>query len=106
MRKHMERYAPSSESWRALVSAPSSKRFAKTKGARGPYLQDKIDSLAAQGFTTTAGAEILHSLRFTGNAAAHEMKAHSPKELNAAFDVVEHLMYGVYVLPQQAAHLP
>jgi hypothetical protein len=41
-----------------------------------------------------------------GNAAAHEQRAHSPKELNAAFDVIEHLMYGVYVLPEQAGELP
>ena len=54
----------------------------------------------------TTPATALHSLRFMGNAAAHEMKAHLQKELNAAFDVVEHLLYGVYVLPKQAAQLP
>jgi hypothetical protein len=41
-----------------------------------------------------------------GNAAAHEMKAHNTKELNAAFDVVEYLLRGVYILPKQAENLP
>ncbi len=41
-----------------------------------------------------------------GNAAAHEMKAHTLKELNAGFDVVEYLLKGVYILPKQAENLP
>lgn len=86
---------------RAIVEA-----VCKDKGMTGQFLQDKIDSLAVEGFITKAGTKILHSLRFMGNAAAHEMKSHSPTELNAAFDVVEHLMYGVYVLPKQADQLP
>ena len=69
-------------------------------------LQSKIDQLATAGHITQAGARILHSLRFMGNAAAHEVKAHTPQQLNAAFDVVEHLLQGVYVLPSQAANLP
>jgi hypothetical protein len=69
-------------------------------------LQDKIDALATDGHITPAGARILHSLRFMGNAAAHEVKAHTPQQLNAAFDVVEHLLQGVYVLPSRAANLP
>ncbi|MET0498459.1 MAG: DUF4145 domain-containing protein [Steroidobacteraceae bacterium] len=69
-------------------------------------LQDKIESLAVTGHTTPAGAKILHSLRSMGNDAAHETKAHTPKQLNAAFNVVEHLLHGVYVLPAHAAALP
>jgi hypothetical protein len=51
-------------------------------------------------------AEILHDLRFMGNKAAHEVKAHSTQELNLAFDVVEHLLKTVYILPEQAKRLP
>jgi hypothetical protein len=69
-------------------------------------LQDKIDALAIAGHITSAGTKILHSLRFMGNAAAHEVKAHTPQQLNTAFDVVEHLLQGVYVLPGKAAGLP
>ena len=41
-----------------------------------------------------------------GNEAAHKVKAHTPDELNIAFDVVEHLIKAVYLLPEQAKRLP
>ena len=76
------------------------------KNMSGKNLQEKIYSLVDQGLITQAGSTILHSLRFMGNAAVHEMKSHSKKELNAAFDVVEYLLQGVYILPKQAENLP
>lgn len=78
----------------------------KDKGMVGNNLKDRIDALAKAGFVTAAGADILHHLRFMGNAAAHEMKAHSSSEMNAAFDVIEHLLQGVYILPKQTEMLP
>ena len=86
---------------RAIVEA-----VCKDKEMVGRNLQEKIDALAQQGLVTAAGAGILHNLRFMGNASAHEIRTHSQKELNAAFDVIEYLLQGVYVLPRQAAHLP
>ena len=53
-----------------------------------------------------SAAEILHGLRFMGNAAAHEMKAHSIKNIETALDVVEILLKQVYVLPNLAKSLP
>ena len=41
-----------------------------------------------------------------GNEAAHNVKAHTQTELNLAFDVVEHLLKTVYILPQQTKRLP
>jgi hypothetical protein len=41
-----------------------------------------------------------------GNEAAHKVKAHTQEELNLAFDVVEHLLKTVYLLPEQTKHLP
>ena len=78
----------------------------KDKTVAGGNLAEKIDSLAKVGLITKAGATILHSLRFMGNAAAHEMRAHSQKELNAAFNVIEHLLQTVYIIPKQAEELP
>lgn len=72
----------------------------------GRNLQEKIDALVTTGLITRDGAEILHSLRFMGNAAAHEMRAHAEIELNAAFDVIEYLLQGVYILPKLADKLP
>jgi hypothetical protein len=86
---------------RAIVEA-----VCKDKSMAGNNLKERIDALAKAGLITSAGAEILHHLRFMGNAAAHEMKAHSPTEMNAAFDVVEYLLQGVYILPRQAEMLP
>ena len=86
---------------RAIVEA-----VCKDKSATGRNLKQKINSLQSMGLVTESGKDILHSLRFMGNVAAHEMKSHKPLELNAAFDVVEHMLQGVYVLPKTASKLP
>ncbi|MCY1381331.1 hypothetical protein D9M69_692250 [compost metagenome] len=78
----------------------------KDKGVAGKNLKVKIDNLAEVGLMTQSGAEILHHLRFMGNSAAHEMRSHAAFEISAAFDVIEYLLLGVYVLPEQAALLP
>lgn len=74
----------------------------KDKAANGGDLYSKINSLITQGVLTADGAKILHQLRTLGNNAAHEVKPHGPKELGLAFDVVDHLLLGVYVLPEHA----
>ena len=86
---------------RAIVEA-----VCKDKKMPGKDLKQRIDSLASAGLITKEGADILHSLRFMGNKAAHEMKAHTALEMNAAFAVVEHLLQGVYILPRHAEDLP
>jgi hypothetical protein len=73
---------------------------------KGRDLKERIGALQAAGFITPDGAEILNHLRQMGNAAAHEMKAHTQDEINAAFDVLEYLLQGVYVLPKLAERLP
>lgn len=78
----------------------------KDKSANGSNLENKIDNLVSMGVLTKDGAEILHSLRIMGNKAAHEVKPHSEEDLNTAFDVVEHLLEGVYLLPKKAKKLP
>ena len=75
----------------------------KEQNATGKDLQKKIDSLVSTGVLTKAEASILHKLRVLGNKAAHEVKAHSPKELLLALDVIEHLLKAVYILPDQVS---
>lgn len=77
----------------------------KEKDATGSSLQQKIDSLLELGVLTLSGAQILHCLRIMGNQAAHEVTPQDEKDLGVAFDVVEHLLLGVYLLPQKAAEL-
>lgn len=74
----------------------------KDKNATGNDLYNKINSLVGLGVLTQDGADILHKLRTLGNDAAHEVKPHSLQELGLAFDVVDHLLLGVYILPAHA----
>jgi hypothetical protein len=76
------------------------------KAAAGGNLEKQIDSLVNMGVLTKDGADILHSLRIMGNQAAHQVKPHSEEDLDLAFDVVEHLLKGVYLLPLRAKKLP
>lgn len=86
---------------RALIEA-----VCKDKSAKGSKLEEKIADLVAMGVLTKEGADILHRLRVMGNQAAHEATPHSATDLNTAFDVVEHLLKGVYILPPKAKKLP
>lgn len=74
----------------------------KDRNAIGGDLYNKINSLVGLGVLTKDGADILHKLRTLGNDAAHEVKPHSLQELGLAFDVVDHLLLGVYILPEHA----
>lgn len=74
----------------------------KDKSASGGNLEKRIDSLVEKKLLTPEGANILHKLRVLGNYAAHEVKAHKPKELALAFDVIDHLLTAVYVLPEHS----
>ena len=82
---------------RALIEAVCEDREAK-----GADLFKKIDNLVEQRVLTPAGVSILHKIRALGNAAAHEAKPHSEKQLALAMDIVEHLLKDVYILPKQA----
>lgn len=73
---------------------------AKERGASGRDLKSKIDDLKEKALITPTGAEILHSLRFMGNVAVHEAAAHGEDELRLGLQVIEHLLTGVYILPQ------
>jgi Domain of unknown function (DUF4145) len=77
----------------------------KDRNASGSELFAKINSLVDLGVLTADGASILHKLRTLGNDAAHEVKPHTPEELGLAFDVVDHLLLGVYILPEHAKRM-
>lgn len=81
---------------RALVET-----VCKEKEAEGSDLYKKIDSLVEKKVLTPAGASILHKIRTLGNAAAHEVKPHTARQLSLALDIVEHLLKDVFILPKQ-----
>lgn len=76
------------------------------KRCSGRNLEAKIQQLVATGVITQVDGEILHNLRFMGNEAAHKAKSHTQNELSLAFDVAEHLLDSVYLLPKRAKNLP
>ncbi len=82
---------------RALVEA-----ICKQCNTSGRDLETRINDLAEKKIITPESSKILHSLRFIGNKSAHEVKAHSQKELQIAFQVIEHLLKGVYIIPKLA----
>jgi Domain of unknown function (DUF4145) len=86
---------------RALVEA-----VCKEENALGRDLEKRIDDLVLKGILTQAGADILHGTRLMGNMAAHQVKPHTDEELAVAMDVVENLLYNVYLLPKAASVLP
>jgi len=86
---------------RAIIEA-----VCKAKGMQGNDLKVRIDALVQAGHVTKDGATILHSLRFMGNDAVHEMRAHKDGELSAAFQVAENLLQNVYIIPKLAENLP
>jgi hypothetical protein len=83
---------------RALIET-----ICKEKNAVGKDLFSQIDSLQATHILTPNSATVLHKIRTLGNAAAHEVKPHSEKQLGLAMDIIEQLLREVYILPKQVA---
>lgn len=75
----------------------------KDKAVAGHNLEKKIDALATDGYLTKPQTAILHKIRTLGNAAAHEVKPHPPKQLALAMNVIEHLLESVYIMPAKVA---
>jgi len=71
----------------------------KTKSTN---LAKGIDALADMGLLSKRQAEYLHTHRFMGNVAAHEIVASKPQELIAALDIAETLLKTIYILPEVA----
>lgn len=86
---------------RSLVEAVCNEREAV-----GKNLEEKIDNLIQMGILTKDGAEILHSTRLLGNKATHEVKPLGEQTLDAAMDVAEYLLKGVYILQKKTEKLP
>lgn len=86
---------------RALVEA-----ICKDRKAKGKDLEEKIDNLVELKILTEEGAEILHSTRIMGNRSAHELLVAEVQDLDTALSLVEHLLMGVYILPQKTQGLP
>jgi hypothetical protein len=65
-------------------------------------LYEGIEDLSLNGILSMTQVEFLHTCRFLGNIAAHEIIAPSRDELIAALDIVETLLKTIYILPDKA----
>ena len=66
----------------------------------GGNLEKLIDGLATSGVLSKTQADILHTHRFLGNVAAHEITSAQPRELVAALEIAENILRTIYVLPK------
>jgi hypothetical protein len=80
---------------RALIES-----ICRDQGIANGDLQQLIDGLATSGVLSKAQADILHTHRFLGNVAAHEITSAQPRELVAALEIAENILRTIYVLPQ------
>lgn len=75
----------------------------KDQEAEGRDLFHKINSLKDKSILTGEGVDILHKLRVLGNDAAHEVKAHTKKQLFLALQIIEHMLDGTYIIPHKVS---
>jgi hypothetical protein len=68
----------------------------------GKELSTRINNLASQGLISKKDSSRLHSIRFLGNDAAHEIAKPSLRAFKAALVIVEHLLTTVYVLDAES----
>ena len=64
-------------------------------------LEGKISGLREKGILTKRGADLLHSHRFLGNDALHDLEMPSVAELRLALDIIEHVLTDLYELPDK-----
>ena len=78
---------------RSLIEA-----ICKDRGVTGGNLSELIDGLSVNGILSTNQAAILHSHRFLGNVAAHEVQRARREEILAALEIAESMVKTIYIL--------
>lgn len=71
----------------------------KDKAVIGRNLEKKITNLKSLGDISKRDVELLHSLRFLGNEAAHELLKPEESDIRVAFNIIEHLIQSIYIMP-------
>lgn len=69
-------------------------------------LEGKINGLIEKQYLTPHAGVILHTHRFMGNGAAHEIKNFEKKDLLTAIEIIEHCMQHIFILPHKGRSLP
>lgn len=71
----------------------------------GKNLPAKIVKLYDAGFISKNDIPKLNILRDMGNVSAHEIRAFSMKDLSDALDIIDHILKGIYVMPERQKKL-
>lgn len=72
------------------------------QGIPGKELSTRINNLSSKGLISKKDSIRLHSIRFLGNDAAHDIKTPEEFSLDAALIIVEHLLTTLYVLDNES----
>ncbi|NTX65939.1 DUF4145 domain-containing protein [Myxococcus sp. CA051A] len=83
--------------FRAVIEA-----ICNDKGIPGKDLQKKISALAQKGMISKLEEKRLHSIRFLGNDAAHDIKRPSQESITTVLKITEHLIENIYTLDSEA----
>lgn len=81
--------------FRAIIEAICSDQNVKENN-----LQQSISKLYSSGILSKHDSNLLHSIRFLGNDAAHEIKEPTKGQLDTALKIIEHLLISLYILPK------
>ena len=76
----------------------------KDKGITDSKLNlfNKIIKMCEQGFVSKQHESTLHKLRFLGNEALHELQEPTQEEIDAALDIIEHIIESLYEIVGKA----
>jgi len=73
----------------------------KDKKVTGRDLEKKISNLKNLGDISKRDVDLLHSLRFLGNDAVHELIKPERNDIKVAFNIIEHLIQAIYLMPKE-----
>ncbi len=71
------------------------------KELKGENLEERIEKLLSQGFITKRDRDFLHSIRFLGNDAAHEIIKAEKSQIEAALTIIEYLIENIYIIEKK-----
>lgn len=86
--------------FRAIIEAICAEQSVKERN-----LQASITKLNKNGILSKRDTNLLHSIRFLGNDAAHEIKEPKSGQLETTLKIIEHLLLSLYVLPNDVARV-
>lgn len=92
-----EAYTLAGIGFRATIEA-----VCNDQSIQGKELSTRINYLASNGLISKKDSARLHSIRFLGNDAAHDIKVPTKDALEAALVIIEHLLSTVYILDQES----